>query len=554
MRKPYSRRVPPAGYDPGYTDQEHANIEQAIRSSQPDTGSVGRYLWLAVPPDFRDANGVSPQVDTVYPEWWGGTSGTGLAGAADCSPALQAATRCGIRRTLYGEGTYKHLSTVRIAEIPTSPADIIIEGISKTASILQAGQAVLGAPINAFIINQQNNGKLTCRHIRFSGQNGVSAFTGYAIYALEDSTNSQAIFSGQFDDLWIAMGVSPAGFFKGGLSNFFATRLICEGTNTRFTLVGSGVSDVHFDLISDYSCTGPLVDMSQDTLEKNIVSISNVHAYQPQSGVLFPANNARSLTLEKVIYQVNDPAIPGTGLGLAYLVNCKDFLIANSQAMRYPAMTANMDKVIRIDGGNGEINGQKIDGGDMCLAVQGAVDITINGGNFKNAVSHILAFTGVTSGTVRLKGATLQYAGLALIKTLVAGCSVNLEIDDCEILDSGYNAGAPHSAIEVETSGSVLINGKRLGRTAGATSNMNGVLLLTGSGNARVRVEELVGTAPLVDPASTQIPVIELTGTGSPETVHMASPGSIFHRTNGGALTSLYVKETGTGNTGWVGK
>jgi len=44
------------------------------------------------------------------------------------------------------------------------------------------------------------------------------------------------------------------------------------------------------------------------------------------------------------------------------------------------------------------------------------------------------------------------------------------------------------------------------------------------------------------------------TGTGSPEGAITASVGSTFHRTNGGAATSYYVKEAGTGNTGWVAK
>lgn len=42
------------------------------------------------------------------------------------------------------------------------------------------------------------------------------------------------------------------------------------------------------------------------------------------------------------------------------------------------------------------------------------------------------------------------------------------------------------------------------------------------------------------------------TGTGSPEGAVTASIGSIFSRVNGGAATTLYVKESGTGNTGWV--
>jgi hypothetical protein len=43
-------------------------------------------------------------------------------------------------------------------------------------------------------------------------------------------------------------------------------------------------------------------------------------------------------------------------------------------------------------------------------------------------------------------------------------------------------------------------------------------------------------------------------GTGTPEGAVFAPVGSLFTRTDGGAATSLYVKETGTGNTGWVGK
>lgn len=45
------------------------------------------------------------------------------------------------------------------------------------------------------------------------------------------------------------------------------------------------------------------------------------------------------------------------------------------------------------------------------------------------------------------------------------------------------------------------------------------------------------------------------TGAGSPEGVIAASPGAIYLRTDGGASTTLYVKESGVGtNTGWVAK
>ena len=45
-----------------------------------------------------------------------------------------------------------------------------------------------------------------------------------------------------------------------------------------------------------------------------------------------------------------------------------------------------------------------------------------------------------------------------------------------------------------------------------------------------------------------------MAGTGTPEGSKTAPPGSTYHRRDGGAGTSFYVKESGTGNTGWVGK
>ncbi len=43
-------------------------------------------------------------------------------------------------------------------------------------------------------------------------------------------------------------------------------------------------------------------------------------------------------------------------------------------------------------------------------------------------------------------------------------------------------------------------------------------------------------------------------GTGSPEGVVTASTGAVYHNKSGGTGVSIYVKETGTGNTGWVAK
>lgn len=47
---------------------------------------------------------------------------------------------------------------------------------------------------------------------------------------------------------------------------------------------------------------------------------------------------------------------------------------------------------------------------------------------------------------------------------------------------------------------------------------------------------------------------VPLSGTGSPEGVVVANVGTLYTRTDGGASTTLYVKESGTNENGWIAK
>lgn len=80
----------------------------------------------------------------------------------------------------------------------------------------------------------------------------------------------------------------------------------------------------------------------------------------------------------------------------------------------------------------------------------------------------------------------------------------------------------------------------------------------SGTGNA---VEyKVAGTSKFVMDSAGKITkingvsVTHTAGAGSPEGVVTAPVGSVYQRTDGGAATCLYVKETGAGNTGWVAK
>lgn len=79
----------------------------------------------------------------------------------------------------------------------------------------------------------------------------------------------------------------------------------------------------------------------------------------------------------------------------------------------------------------------------------------------------------------------------------------------------------------------------------------NGVEIVTLTGTQTQTNKTL--TQPKITAASGASPIIHA-GAGTPEGVVTASAGSVYLRNDGGAATTFYVKESGTGNTGWVAK
>lgn len=74
------------------------------------------------------------------------------------------------------------------------------------------------------------------------------------------------------------------------------------------------------------------------------------------------------------------------------------------------------------------------------------------------------------------------------------------------------------------------------------------------STNATVAALSATGNLTLAKGVTLPGGITWTSGSGSPEGVVSAPVGSLYSRSDGGLLTSLYVKESGTGNTGWVGK
>jgi hypothetical protein len=103
------------------------------------------------------------------------------------------------------------------------------------------------------------------------------------------------------------------------------------------------------------------------------------------------------------------------------------------------------------------------------------------------------------------------------------------------------NEVSPFATLDVVSKGSTTSTGALYIRN----SSLSNLIYMSDAGDFTVYNEVRLGapTGPLIK-----------SGSGTPEGVVTAPIGSMFLRTNGGAGTTLYIKESGTGNTGWIGK
>lgn len=154
------------------------------------------------------------------------------------------------------------------------------------------------------------------------------------------------------------------------------------------------------------------------------------------------------------------------------------------------------------------------------------------------------------------------------------------------LFQRSIDGGTWTTYLTLDISGSITTTGSIFGSssfTAGASGNIawNGRTSMSSPSNGIMRIGDNAGTDfgrltfggtsssfPAIKRQSAGIDFVvgddtAFTGTqdlynrfgsGTPESVITAPIGAIYHRTDGGANTSLYVKESGTGNTGWIAK
>lgn len=136
----------------------------------------------------------------------------------------------------------------------------------------------------------------------------------------------------------------------------------------------------------------------------------------------------------------------------------------------------------------------------------------------------------------------------------VEGAAIGMELRSGTTADfviKTNNAGTTNLSERVRVTGAGLVGINET--TAGAQLDVRGTSSTTGAA-LRVRnstpnsVFQVDNNGDLTIFGGTKI----LTGASAPEGAVAAPPGSHYMRNTGGAGTSFYVKESGSGNTGWV--
>lgn len=165
-------------------------------------------------------------------------------------------------------------------------------------------------------------------------------------------------------------------------------------------------------------------------------------------------------------------------------------------------------------------------------AVTGGYDLEITNPTFKGD----LRFTLTNGGLVRTdtlapgtsSGAIVLQDGFVRFQRTAVGTGIW----------TGYTSGENNSRITVFNDGEHRFSDGTNADDVGLKRTAAGVLRITDSASSYGFVEDLYRRR----------------GSGSPESVVTAPVGAVYHRTDGGAGTSFYVKESGAGNTGWIAK
>jgi len=351
---------------------------------------------------------------------------------------------------------------------------------------------------------------------------------------------------------------SDYGFYlTGGVSNFahgagLYDLRIEKAPSHNFYLdntVGGGVGEsFYIDRVQSYNAGGDGLNFSGDSTPLHLGHIS-VHG-NAGAGLRF-VNESQGHV--QVIYVAGD----NNGESLVTIENVgsnSNINIIGWKSERWSASQghSNIFRIVNAQGGFVHIGSGRYT--SQLASAPNAIVLVESGNSIRLLVDPISAGDGlVTDYTYGIQnlitGATRTPA--QILRNIYTTCQINADTN----FSGGGNVAWQNfrNSIGTVPSGNTL-RFNHASDGASTTANVefynNTTLVGSLSGGGTLR---LASALQLGGTASSGFPIL-VTGAGSPESVITAVVGSLYLRTNGGANTTLYVKESGTGNTGWVAK
>jgi len=508
-------------------------------------------------------------VKEVFPQWWGGDP----TGVVDSANAINCAEKSGLSG--YGfeinmTGFWGISSPIFLTRALTT-----FNGHSRAGSIIWPLAVDISGPYpNALIVNLCNIWNGTIKGLRLHN-NGI-AYTGWGISAVEGGFGGeQAIFSGNFEDLWVSLGTVGAGFFTGDAYNSWFHGIQFDPCTTRFSFVNANTVSI-FN-IDDLNSVAPFVKITTSGL---LVNVSDVRSYGHLSEFFFDITGVTGFNASQIQYQPAYAA--GTVAGFANIVNSKAVVIngfdltnttlagqkgvyvqdseVNLAHGKMKGITAGTNYALYIKGSQANVGAQvsvtQITAG-VCTTTntQGigvGDDVQFGaGGTTANLTFRVTAVTanvsfkidavGITDATdvtcyertplndvtlddITIEGATTQQIATEnaagnltisnskfnkateLILDYLGIETINLTIQNSELMNAGYSGGGANPVLRYATSGKTKLVNNKIG-SDNALSTPTYLYYFTGSGQLIMRGNNilLLGTTGEFHPSSSQV-------------------------------------------------
>jgi len=520
-----------------------------------------------------------------------GTGGLHVAGTSTASTTTSGALRVGSNVGLSGNaggasyfgGTVNITSTAAQAGLSVSNSS----GNIPTIYLRQNNSAT-----GDFTLQNKN---ATSGYVSFSAGGGVDSLriyptTGNAVVVSTTSASSSTVGALTIGNGTAATNVAIGGgnVFLGGTitsSNTAGGQFFSgEGgaTTNRFANVSNAGGQIFYgvessaggSILTGTTAYGGVFATNNSTalhLGTNGASRVTIGA----TGIVSVVNSTPSTLTTNGALVVTGGVGVGGAMNVGGAVNVAGQIITNTGTAAAPIISL-----------NGTANGLYYTGANIVrIAAAGVEAATFAGsaanftgtGTFAGAVSGVSVVSTANANAGGLYSFIANSAGAPRYAWKKANASVNQTLWD---IDGGIDGQLSIRAInDADNAASVAMTVTRSGAT------VTGISFPTGAVTAASTVQ--VGTVLRVGGATASFPGLRNTGaqldvvtasnsawadiaaaqfkqsdngiswssgTGSPEGVKTAPVGSLYSRTDGGASTTLYVKQSGTGNTGWVAK